>query len=152
MVLYRKILECKLEFPFEIRSSCKDIIKRLLCIIPEKRIKLNEIKDHSFYQMGLKYFKKREFIIDKNIISKKTIDKLVNIGYKLSDIKHTLKNNLTNHISTAFNLVYNRVKSVAFSKNLLANESKILFNKVHQNQRMKCLRDIRMSFVRQLIR
>lgn len=124
VALYKKILECKLEFPFEISSSCKDIIKRLLSIIPEKRIKLSEIKAHPFYQMGIKNLNKREFVFDYKLISNKTIDKLVKIGYKLNEIKNTLKNNETNHISTAYNILYNKVKSVSFSKNFRSKESK----------------------------
>ena len=123
MLLYKKILECKLEFPFEISSSCKDMIKRLLSIIPEKRIKMSEIKVHPFYKMGINYSKKQDFVIDHNRISKKTIEKLVKIGYKLSEIKQTLKKNKSNYILTAYNILYNKVKSIAYRKNLISKES-----------------------------
>lgn len=80
--------------------------------------------------MGEKFLKKREFVIDQKMISNKTIDKLVKIGYKFSEIKSTLKNNETNHISTAYYLLYNKVKSVAYSRNLRAKESKAIINKI----------------------
>ena len=117
-MLYKKILECKLEFPFEITAPCKDMIKRLLSIIPEKRIKLSEIKSHPFYETGMKHLKRREFLIDKKKLSNKTIDKLVKLGYNLADIKNTIRNNDVNNISTAYKIMYSKVKSVAFSKNL----------------------------------
>ena len=127
VVLYKKILECKLEFPFEISPICKDMIKRLLCINPEKRIKIDQIKQHSFYQIGLKQLKKTEFIIDNKSISNKVLEKLAKLGYKASDIKNTLKNNDNNSISTAYNLLYNKVKIVTFKNSLSKNtESKSL--------------------------
>ena len=45
---------------------------------------MSEIKVHPFYKMGINYSKKQDFVIDHNRISKKTIEKLVKIGYKLS--------------------------------------------------------------------
>jgi serine/threonine protein kinase len=126
-VLYKKILECKIDFPFEISPSCKDMIKRLLCINPDKRIKIDQIKQHSFYQIGLKQLKKTEFIIDHRSISNKVLEKLVKLGYKASEIKSTLKNNENNSISTSYNLLYNKVKTVTFKNSLSKNtESKSL--------------------------
>ena len=118
MVLYKKILECKLEFPFDISASCKDMIKRLLSINPEKRIKLKEIKEHAFFQLGLKQMKKREFVFDNKVLTNKTVDKLVKLGYKLSEIKAAVRNNESNSVSTAYHLVYNKVKSLAYKKSL----------------------------------
>jgi hypothetical protein len=103
------------------------MIKRLLCINPEKRIKIDQIKQHSFYQIGLKQLKKTEFIIDNKSISNKVLEKLAKLGYKASDIKNTLKNNDNNSISTAYNLLYNKVKIVTFKNSLSKNkESKSL--------------------------
>ena len=101
------------------------MIKRLLTIKPERRIKLDEIKSHPFYQMGLKILKKREVVLDTKILTNKTIDKMVKIGYNLPEIKATLKNHETNHVSTAFQLLYNKVKSIDYQKNL--NEKSIIF-------------------------
>jgi hypothetical protein len=102
-------------------------MKRLLSINPEKRIKLPEIKAHPFYQMGFTQWKKREFVIDHKMLSNKTIEKLLKLGYNLSDIKTTLKNNETNPISTSYNLLFNKVKSITFKKNLqsINKDSKI---------------------------
>lgn len=119
-MLYKKILECKLEFPYEISAICKDMIKKLLCINPDKRIKIDQIKQHSFYTMGLKQLKKKEFIIDHKSISNKVLEKLGKLGYKSSEIKNSLKNNENNYISTAYNLLYNKLKTAA-SKNSLSN-------------------------------
>ena len=60
-VLYKKIIECKLEFPFKMNNSCVDMIKRILTTSPEKRINIDEIKRHSFYQLGEKIIKRRHF-------------------------------------------------------------------------------------------
>ena len=41
--LYKKILECKYEWPDHVSPNCKDLIKKLLTVNPSKRIKLDEI-------------------------------------------------------------------------------------------------------------
>lgn len=118
-------MECKLEFPYDISPECTDIIKRLLTINPEKRIKLDQIKQHSFYKIGLKQLKKTEMIIDHKSISNKVLEKLVKLGYRASDIKISLKNNENNSITTAYNLLFNKLKSESFKNSLSNNKESI---------------------------
>ena len=47
-VLFEKILECKLIFPRYIKKDAKDLIQKILVTDPEKRININEIKNHPF--------------------------------------------------------------------------------------------------------
>ena len=58
-VLFKKILSCKLHYPSHLSSLAKDIMKRILVTDPEKRIKLEEIKEHKFYLMGKKLFERK---------------------------------------------------------------------------------------------
>lgn len=55
-VLFKKILECKLHYPSHLSPLAKDIIKKILVTDPEKRIKIEEIKQHKFYLIGKKLF------------------------------------------------------------------------------------------------
>ena len=53
-ILFRKILECNLEFPknIEVSKEAKDLISKILVPNPSKRIKLNEILNHPFLKSG----------------------------------------------------------------------------------------------------
>ena len=55
-VLFKKILECKLHYPSHLSPLAKDIMKKILVTDPEKRIKIEEIKQHKFYLKGKKLF------------------------------------------------------------------------------------------------
>ena len=55
-VLFDKILECKVEFPEYISDEPKDLINKILVVDPEKRITIEQIKNHSYYKRGEKFF------------------------------------------------------------------------------------------------
>ena len=57
-VLFKKILECKLEYPSYVNRISIDLIEKILVTDPEKRITIPEIKKHSFYLKGKKSLKK----------------------------------------------------------------------------------------------
>ena len=59
-VLFRKILQCKLELPRHLSDEAKDLIKRILVTNPAKRITIKEIKRHPFFIKGKLLFN-REF-------------------------------------------------------------------------------------------
>ena len=54
--LFRKIMKGDLRFPMYISECVKDLIKKILVIDPNKRIKLEEIKQHLFYMKGKDLF------------------------------------------------------------------------------------------------
>lgn len=47
--LYKKIVSGKFNLPDYLSKSSRDLIKKILCIDPDKRIKIEEIKCHSFF-------------------------------------------------------------------------------------------------------
>ena len=55
-VLFKKILECKLEFPEYVNKLSIDLIEKILVTDPEKRITIKEIKKHPFYLKGKDIF------------------------------------------------------------------------------------------------
>ena len=57
-VLFKKILECKLEFPNYVNKLSIDLIEKILVTDPEKRITIKEIKKHPFYLKGKEIFEK----------------------------------------------------------------------------------------------
>ena len=61
-ILFKKILECKLEFLDYVHGLSIDLINKILVTDPEKRITIPEIKKHPFFLQGKKIFEE-EFSI-----------------------------------------------------------------------------------------
>ncbi len=57
-ILFKKIEECKIDYPNFISKNAKNLLKKILVNDPNKRIKISEIKKHSFYLKGKENFKK----------------------------------------------------------------------------------------------
>ena len=55
-VLFKKILDCKVNFPNYLSEEAKDLLKKILVTNPKKRINIQEIKKHPFYLKGKKIF------------------------------------------------------------------------------------------------
>ena len=55
-VLFKKILECKINFPKYLSENAKDLLKKILVTNPVKRISIEEIKKHPFFLIGKKIF------------------------------------------------------------------------------------------------
>ena len=50
--LFKKIVKGKVEYPKFISSDVKNLLQKILVVNPDKRISLNEIKQHQFYLNG----------------------------------------------------------------------------------------------------
>ena len=112
--LYKKILQCKLNFPFKIKTKCLDMINRILTREPEKRIKLEEIKKHDFYIQGEKCLKKEGIYTrgDEKIFDK-VLQKMESMGHDRSNVINQIDNREFNNITTTFHLIYKQ-----FNKNI----------------------------------
>ena len=68
-ILFKKILECKVEFPRYVKGSSIDLINKILVTDPEKRITIPEIKKHPFYLKGKELFEEEFSIahLDNNL-------------------------------------------------------------------------------------
>jgi serine/threonine protein kinase len=109
-ILYKKIIECKLEFPFKMNYSCIDMIKRILTTCPEKRINIEEIKRHSFYQLGEKIIKKEMVYVEKNDkVEDVVIEKMEKMGFTRSEIKRDLDNREFSNTTATYYLIYKRM-------------------------------------------
>ena len=80
-LLFKKILECKLDFPHHLSLISKDLIKKILVTNPDKRISIHDIKKHPFFHKGKIIFKQefsfsymsRELVLDEDDINYKRI-------------------------------------------------------------------------------
>ena len=67
-IIFKKIVECEIKYPFFLSDISRDIITKLLNKDPNKRISIKQIKMHPFYLKG-----KKKYEIDLGIINKNKI-------------------------------------------------------------------------------
>lgn len=58
-ILFKKILECKLQYPRHVSSLVKSLMKKILVTEPKNRITIEQIKKHPFYLKGEAIFKEK---------------------------------------------------------------------------------------------
>ena len=63
--LFKKILQCKINYPKNLSNDSKDLIKKILVPNPRKRISIPEIKEHPFYLKGKEIFENNFSIIKR---------------------------------------------------------------------------------------
>ena len=114
-VLFRKIIDCKLEFPkknnINISDNAKDLIKKILKKEPSQRISLDKILEHPFLNYGNKKYKEK-IKMDINKQDKLIIDYMINIMNISNDndiITRNIKNNKHNNLTTTFNLLKKKI-------------------------------------------
>ena len=121
-ILFRKILECNLEFPndIEVSDEAKDLISRILTPNPNKRIKLEEILVHPFLKSGnIQYHKmvKPQRINNDDII----INYMVNV-LKYSNVDNSIrklvKANKHDGCTTTYKLLKKQILEGSFNYNL----------------------------------
>jgi hypothetical protein len=104
------------------------MINRLLTTNPEKRITLEEIKEHSFYKIGYKYLKKRELNFDNNMLTKLTLEKMIGMNFSKSNIFKNLNENHHNNVTSTFHLIFNSMKYEHYFKNASNTLTKDTYN------------------------
>ena len=140
-VLFKKILDCKIEFPDYLSHLSKDIINKILNVQPEKRYCINDIKCHQFYLNGKKIYenvfgcdvdlkkeekKFRRKISAENLINlrnknKIEITELFDLGNKLKNkkifkksenISNTSEEKNNNKLFTDFSNIKNKLEKI----------------------------------------
>ena len=122
-ILFRKILQCKVEFPDDndthLSNEAKDLLMRILTPHPFKRIKIDEILNHPFLKNGVKEYKKTVkpviFVQDKIIIDY-MINKL-KFSNKNELIMRSIKTNKHNKYTTTYKLLKNKIIEGRFDYN-----------------------------------
>ena len=95
-ILFKNIIDCKLEFPDFITDLTKDIIYKLLTVNPNERITIEKIKNHPFYLKGKKLCKLDYSLIEEEVIKKRSFKNAINFNEKKIN-KYIKKRN--NHFS-----------------------------------------------------
>ena len=130
-ILYEKIIKGHINYPDNLDEDAIDLIKKILVNEPKRRISLQNIKKHIFYQKGRKEFIKMYNNIiktNKENIKSKTIEDTRrnhnNYRIKISNFTNTQRiiNNL--QMSTDFNNMSKNKKQI-YSKNDSGNKIKL---------------------------
>lgn len=120
-ILYKKILECKLYFPFQLSDVVLDMIHKILNTNPDKRITLEEIKKHELYLMGQKTLLRKEIKFDKQRLVNLSLEKMKSLGFSKSEILDNLADNNHNNITATFYLIFNRLKQDTLKNKSISN-------------------------------
>ena len=109
--LFRKIVECKIDYPekdeVELSETSLDLINKILTPNPKERIGIEEILEHPFMKYGKKAY--NNLIKPDNFNQEELI-----INYMINELGFTNKNNIIekyihsnrhNYITTTFNLL-----------------------------------------------
>ena len=81
-ILFKKILECKLDFPEDLTHNCIDLMNKILVTKPDKRINIDDIKKHPFYLQGKKIFEENHPDLIK-------VDVVISLRNHFNDLKLT---------------------------------------------------------------
>ena len=97
-IIFKKIVECEIKYPFFLSDMSRDIITKLLIKDPNKRINIKQIKMHPFYLKG-----KQKYELDFGIIKSKNIPNLTersffnsNNNKKIEDEKNDNRDKINN--------------------------------------------------------
>jgi serine/threonine protein kinase len=134
-ILYDQITEGKFYVPSTLSNEAIDLLKKLLCVNPQKRITLNEIKNHVWFNMDKSvlykgiFLKEKKINVDFNVVHKikeKFFKEDVNVTE--NTLAQIVRNNGCNKYSATYHLylkMYNK-KLQEDEKNLNKNNTGIL--------------------------
>ncbi|KRW98684.1 Protein kinase-like domain [Pseudocohnilembus persalinus] len=104
--LYAAILAGKYEMPEDISENCKDLLQRILTVDPEKRINIEQIRNHPWYKQVDKNTPQKGLIVGYNKIplDQKILQKCQDIGFSMEYTQKCLEANKHNRATTAYHL------------------------------------------------
>jgi len=94
--LFKKIAECKIEYPTYLSDIAIDLLKKIIVPDPKKRITINEIKKHPFYIKGKQLFDQEftiQYLNDENNSEKNENNEKIDKNNKKDDIIINKKSN-----------------------------------------------------------
>ena len=107
-LLYKKIIEGRFNIPNYLSLNAKDLIKKILVTNPKKRIKINNIMKHPWFNLIDKKYNYHEGInIYINIIpiDEDIIFQMEKLGFCKSDVRENVLRNEFNYITTTYYLL-----------------------------------------------
>ena len=151
--LFKKIIECKIDYPIDISKSAIDLMKKILINDPSKRITIQGIKKHPFYLEGQKIFEsvhKKKIKknsnsneTEKNVVQKRESD-LKNLYDRRSEKKkgtkkkkYYVKKKIVEQVKENIENTDNKDYKKTPKKNIIEDENKKLKKSVGNNNNIK---------------
>ena len=136
--LYPKILNGKYNIPKYISKEGKDLIKKILEVNPKKRIKINEIKEHPWFNMVNRIFNMHDGIdLKKDVmpIDEDIVEKMKNLGFNKMQVRDNILRNYHNNITTTYYLILG--KKIRENKESVADLYSYIYEKYLEDKNNK---------------
>ena len=110
--LYKKIIKGSFILPDYLSEFAKDILKKILNTNPEKRYKIQDIRQHPWYNLSIPVIVNEGFFIGKTIIpiDSNILSSLSDYGIKPALAQKQIEDNRHNDITTTYYLLIARHK------------------------------------------
>ena len=134
-VLFGKILKCKINYPKHIGELPLDLMKKIIVPDPNKRITLNQIKQHPFYLKGKLLFSQKHPEINYNKI--KEIPILKSKSMRNKEKKDSYKNKINSKYSINLDNIsnnYQRTETDNIDYDIFLNEIKFNNKKISEKE------------------
>ena len=129
-LLYKKITKGEFVTPFYLSDSAKDLLRKVLNVNPERRLDIEGIKKHEWFNIiNPKPNLSEGLLIEKVVIpvDEDILKEMKKFGYKIDDVRINVLHNKHNHITTTYYLMLRQkvrscIPSIADLKSRLFKE------------------------------
>ncbi len=135
-LLYSKIMKGEFIIPNFISDSGKDLINKILCVDPDKRIRIKDIKNHPWFKLINPKINIKEGIICNYLvfpIDDDIIEKMKLFGFDEIEVKVNILGNKHNYITTTYYLLLK--KKVKKGKKSVSNLDSEEFYKYYKDKK-----------------
>ena len=107
-VLYKKIIDGKFNMPNYLSKNAKNLIKKILVTNPRKRIKINDIKKHSWFNLvdtKLNFNKGIDINVNVIPIDEDIISEMEKLNFNKQEVRENILRDNHNYITTTYYLL-----------------------------------------------
>lgn len=111
-VLYKKIIRGEYSIPSFVSNMATDLIKRVLCTDPEKRLNIEQIKSHQWFNLFKGYANIPKGLIvgiHEVPVDERIVELVSQYGYERETIVQSVKTNRHNIVSTLYYLILRKM-------------------------------------------
>ena len=108
---YKKILSCKFDIPKKLSKNAKDLLKKMIRLKPEERIKLSDIKKHPWFNLYYKELNMPNGLNHEKIIfpiDEEIMNNMEEIGFNKMETRYNIIKNEHNNITATYYLLLNK--------------------------------------------
>ena len=106
--LYKKIIEGKYIMPNNISKDAQDLLKKIIKVKPEERIKIKDIKNHPWFKLAnINYNMHSGLNCDEIIfpVDNEIVQKMHELGFNKMEVRYNIIKNEHNNITTTYYLL-----------------------------------------------